>query len=128
MRRSSVAGGAAAGVFLAFLTPVAQIPLAVAAALALRLNLPVAVAATFVNTPLTFAPVYYGAFQLGSWIMPETAEGIAEGVVARGMPLMVGTAVIAVSAALVAYLTVQVLWILKARRRLKRMQRRGRTA
>lgn len=56
--------GSAIGVFFAFITPIAQIPLsaAVAVAVALRANVPSAVVATFVNTPPTFGPVYYAAW------------------------------------------------------------------
>lgn len=69
MSRRGVALGAAVGVFFAFITPIAQIPLSAAVSVLLRCNVPVSVVATLVNTPPTFAPVYYGAWKLGGWVL-----------------------------------------------------------
>jgi uncharacterized protein len=71
MSRRGVALGAAIGVFFAFITPVAQIPLSAGLSVVLRANVPVAIAATLVNTPPTFGPVYYGAWKVGSWMLGE---------------------------------------------------------
>ncbi len=71
MSRRGVAAGAAIGVFFAFITPIAQIPLSAAASVALRANIPAAIAATLVNTPPTFGPIYYGAWRVGSWLLDE---------------------------------------------------------
>ncbi len=75
MSRRGIALGVAIGVFFAFIVPLAQIPLSAAASVALRANVPASVAATFVNTPLTFGPVYYAAWRVGSWLLGEDAEG-----------------------------------------------------
>jgi uncharacterized protein (DUF2062 family) len=75
MSRRGIALGVAIGVFCAFIVPLAQIPLSAAASVALRANVPAAVAATFVNTPLTFGPVYYAAWRVGSWLLGEDATG-----------------------------------------------------
>lgn len=77
MSRRGIALGVAIGVFFAFIIPVAQIPLSAAVSVALRANVPASVAATFVNTPLTFGPVYYAAWRVGSWLLGEEAEGRA---------------------------------------------------
>lgn len=61
MSRRGIAAGAGIGVFFAFLIPIAQIPLSVGTAVVLRANIPVAIASTLVNNPLTFPPVYYAA-------------------------------------------------------------------
>jgi uncharacterized protein len=74
MSRRGVALGAAIGVFFAFITPIAQIPLAAASSVMLRANIPAAIAATLVNTPPTFAPVYYAAWRVGSWVLGEDAD------------------------------------------------------
>jgi uncharacterized protein (DUF2062 family) len=71
MSRRGVALGAAIGVFFAFITPIAQIPLAAGFSVMLRANIPVAIAATLVNTPPTFGPVYYAAWRVGSWMLGE---------------------------------------------------------
>jgi uncharacterized protein len=72
--RRGVATGSAVGVFFAIITPVAQIPLSAAASVVLRCNIPSAVVATLVNTPPTFAPVYYGAWKIGSWVLGTPQE------------------------------------------------------
>jgi len=74
MSRRGVAVGAAIGVFFAFITPIAQIPLSAGLSVVLRANVPVAIAATLVNTPPTFGPVYYAAWRVGSWMLGEEAD------------------------------------------------------
>lgn len=74
MSRRGIAMGAAIGVFFAFVTPIAQIPLSAAVSIALRANIPAAVVGTLVNTPPTFAPVYWGAWKVGSWMLGEDAD------------------------------------------------------
>ena len=74
LSRRGVAAGAAIGVFFAFITPIAQIPLSAAACVVLRANVPVAIVATLVNTPPTFGPVYYAAWKVGSWVLAEPAD------------------------------------------------------
>jgi uncharacterized protein (DUF2062 family) len=72
--RRGVAAGAAIGVFFAFITPIAQIPLSAAACVVLRANVPVSIVATLVNTPPTFGPVYYAAWKVGSWVLAEPID------------------------------------------------------
>lgn len=72
LSRRAVALGAAIGVFFAFITPIAQIPLSAFASVALRANIPTAVVATLVNTPPTFGPVYYAAWWVGAKVLGES--------------------------------------------------------
>jgi len=144
MRRRAVAGGAAIGVFFAFIIPFGQIPLSVVFASILRMNIPTACLATFVNTPITFAPVYYTAYLLGNWllgIMPEEKEIIVpdiseelgwflrvlEWLAELGPALALGTVVLAVAGALLAYLSVHTSWrvsiLMRMRRRASRRLR-----
>ena len=74
MSRRGIAAGAGIGVFFAFLIPIAQIPLSVGTAVVLRANIPVAIASTLVNNPLTFPPVYYAAWKVGSALLGEEAD------------------------------------------------------
>ncbi len=71
MSRKGIALGLGLGIFFGLLIPVAQIPLSAASAVALRANLPVAVASTLVTNPVTFGPVYYGAYRLGKRVLGE---------------------------------------------------------
>jgi len=69
MSRRGIALGCAIGVFFGFLIPIAQIPASAALAVALRANVPSAMASTLVTNPVTFGPVYYAAWQVGDWLL-----------------------------------------------------------
>lgn len=74
LNRKGLALGVALGVFFGLLIPVAQIPLSGTAAVLLRAHLPAAVASTLVTNPVTFGPVYYGAYKLGAWVVNGTHD------------------------------------------------------
>jgi uncharacterized protein (DUF2062 family) len=132
--RRGLALGMALGIFFGLLVPLAQIPLSAAAAVALRANVPAAVASTLVTNPVTFGPVYYAAWRLGSAILGEPAEadqvpvtGPApppagdEGwwqqtrrrVLGVGKPLLLGLAVLATAVGLLTYFAVSWVWMLR---------------
>ena len=146
LSRRGLALGIALGVFFGLLIPIAQIPLSVGAAVALRANVPGAVASTMVSNPLTFGPLYYAAWRIGKAILgepvregeqPQQAQApviaynqnwfAAVGELLRGIgkPLLLGLVIMSSAVALLAYLAVSWAWILrvrfKRRRRLKRM-------
>ena len=110
--RRGVAMGVALGVFFGLIIPVAQIPASVAAAVVMRANIPAAIASTLVSNPVTFGPIYYGAYKLGVWITgakktanPAAVFATAEvdedasmwtRITALGKPLLVGLSITAV--------------------------------
>lgn len=123
--RRGVALGVALGVFFGLLIPLAQIPLTAAAAIVLRANLPAAAASTLISNPVTFGPLYYTAFQLGSWLtgqsappsaspdyasIPESAKTMWQRIVALGKPLLMGLAIMAVAAGLLTYAVIDLVW------------------
>lgn len=149
--RRGLALGVALGVFFGLLVPLAQIPLSAAAAVALRANLPVAVASTLVTNPATFGPIYYAAWRIGSALlgepmpdgdpeeMPESdqpldplpkdswvAHAVAR-LLAVGKPLLLGLMVLASGSGLLAYALVSWAWalrvVLRRRRRVREAQR-----
>jgi uncharacterized protein (DUF2062 family) len=69
LRRKSLALGLSIGVFFGFLIPLAQIPASAVVATVLRANLPAAMASTLVTNPITFGPVYFVAYKLGSTLV-----------------------------------------------------------
>mgnify|MGYP005854322615 CR=1 FL=1 len=132
LTRRGVALGVAIGVFFGLLIPIAQIPLSAAAAIVLRANIPPAVASTLVSNPVTYAPLYYTAYRIGSAILgeemprqdaapaaprePGALGWLAYGwnrIAALGRPLLLGMAVMASAAGLAAWLLVTWLWRLK---------------
>jgi uncharacterized protein (DUF2062 family) len=154
LSRRGLALGVALGIFFGLLIPLAQIPFAAAAAVALRANLPAAVASTLVTNPATLGPIYFAAWKLGAALLgdrspdpkpAELTEAVqaqaqaqvtlqpqtrSPGVVARlravGKPLMLGLAVLAATFSFAAYYPVSWLWIRRVRWR--RRRRVGRSA
>ncbi|MEZ5616522.1 MAG: DUF2062 domain-containing protein [Rhodocyclaceae bacterium] len=132
LSRRSVALGVALGVFFGLLIPIAQIPLSAAAAIVLRANIPVAVTSTLVSNPVTYAPLYYVSYRLGSALIGgeaprrEAAPGAPrqagflgwldywwQRLAALGRPLLLGMAIMASTAGLAAWLLITWLWRLK---------------
>ncbi|MDD4882355.1 MAG: DUF2062 domain-containing protein [Gallionellaceae bacterium] len=137
--RRGVAMGVALGVFFGLLVPIAQIPLSAAAAILLRANVPAAVASTLVTNPVTFGPVYYGAYRLGLWLTgeaappgpgiakpasPGTATGIWSRLTRLGKPLLLGLSILASVTGLLTYAVITLVWrwqiLAKRRRRVRR--------
>lgn len=145
MSRRGIALGVALGIFFGLLVPIAQIPMAAAAAVLLRANLPTAVASTLVTNPVTFGPVYYAAWRVGNTLLdgpagdppPPEATDDAPGADATwferawrritgvGKPLLLGLALFAVAGGLLSYLLVSGIWHLRVRlQRRRRLRRR----
>jgi uncharacterized protein (DUF2062 family) len=151
--RKGLALGAAIGVFFGFLIPIAQIPASAAAAVLLRANIPAAAVSTLVTNPVTFGPVYYVAWIVGSAVLGEPStpppaelveresaleqmpdpdeswwESITRRVLGVGKPLVVGLCLFAVGGSLLTYFSVSWIWTLKVRRSRRRQvtARRGR--
>lgn len=134
--RRGVALGVALGIFFGLLIPLAQIPLTAAAAIILRVNLPAAAASTLVTNPVTFGPVYFAAYKLGSWITGDTTlppsgdslpvedgaedRTLLERIKALGKPLLTGLAVMAFSIGMLTYFVIDWLWRWRTARRWRR--------
>ncbi|MCW5594669.1 MAG: DUF2062 domain-containing protein [Rhodocyclaceae bacterium] len=122
--RRGVALGVALGVFFGLLIPLAQIPVTAAAAIVLRANLPAAAASTLITNPVTFAPLYYGAYRMGTWVTGETGSSpdtlkaaptdadmtLWQRLTALGKQLVVGLSILAVSAGLATYVLIDLAW------------------
>jgi hypothetical protein len=149
MSRRGIAMGCALGVFFGLLIPIAQIPIAAAAAVALRANVPSAVASTLVTNPVTFAPVYYAAWKVGHRILGgDAAEAPPHAVIAAtqasattaaeqaghhgpiraawhrltgvGKPLVLGLALFATGFGLATWALVNALWWMRVQWRWRR--------
>jgi len=134
--REGIARGAAIGGFFGLMVPIGQMPLSAVAAIALRANLPMAIATTFITNPFTFAPIYYFAYNLGlmltgadttATVVPASlAPNIQEGVgwirswvgyiVGLGKPLFIGLFVLASGFSVVSYFSINFLWRVHALR------------
>lgn len=135
--RRGVALGVALGVFFGLLIPLAQLPVTAAVAIALKANLPVAAASTLITNPVTFAPLYYGAYRLGSWVTgevapppklpgtasPETEMTMWQRIAALGKPLIVGLSLLAIVGGLATYFLIDLAWRWRITQRRKRSVR-----
>ena len=137
----AVALGVAAGIFATFL-PVLGFQMTLAATLAnvLRGSMVGALAGTFIGTPVTYPVMWIGSYRLGGWLLGRDAgrlqhevdqlwSRLASGpaaLTARGgevllpilTPLLIGSCVLGLAAALLAYYSlVGIISRLQARRR-----------
>ncbi len=143
LSRRGLALGMALGFFFGLLIPLAQIPLSAAAAVALRANVPAAIASTLVTNPVTFGPLYYAAWRVGSAILGGPAEPPSipveldqadradeswwdetkRRVVGVGKPLALGLLILATTVGISTYFLVSAAWrlsVLWKRRRRRR--------
>lgn len=116
--RKEVAGGLALGLLVGF-TPTmgAQIVICGVLAYVLRVNVPVAIAGTFVTNPFTAALIYPLLYQVGVWLagVPSPSElegygGTLRTVVRYAKPLWIGSLVAGSVAAALGYGLVMLLW------------------
>lgn len=123
----SVSAGFALGTFIA-LTPTigVQIPLIILAAFFLRVNIPVALAASWVTNPLTAPVIYPLQYRLGLWLSgaPTINElagytGMLKIFFRHAKPLWVGSLLSASFCAIVVYTVVLVTWEIIAKFRKK---------
>jgi uncharacterized protein (DUF2062 family) len=123
--RRGVALGVALGVFFGLLIPLAQIPVTATAAIVLRANLPAAAASTLITNPVTFGPLYYVAYRLGSWVtgeisppqedaetarMTEPDKTLLQRIISLGKPLLVGLLIMASLCGLATYAVIDIIW------------------
>ncbi len=119
MRRRSVAGACAIGLFCAFIPLPFQMFIAAGFAIIFRCNLPISVALVWVTNPITMPPLFFLAYKVGAfltetnlgpfefelsfnWLFTELRE--------RWRPFMMGCFFLGTSAGLFGFITARVLW------------------
>ncbi len=125
--KRAIAGGLAAGLFVAF-TPTLPFQMLLAAVIAIyfKVNLPIALAACWVTNPLTAVPIYMAGRKLGKAMLThnEHVEAFVNLFVPAGqmgpfirgsIHLTSGSLILAILAASAGYLAIQVLWAVMAR-------------
>lgn len=125
MTRRSVPRAVALGLGIGVLIPVMHTAIAAVLAIPLRANVAIAAALTLLVNPLTYAPVYYACYLVGSWelrhdasvVNPQAAERVS-GELGQIMfwihhasgPIAIGTLTVAAAVALIGYLASSVVW------------------
>ena len=119
IRRKTVVPAFSLGLFVACLPFPLHPVIAALAAMALRVNIPVAALTTFVVNPLTMGPLFYFAYQVGAYLLsiepgPFTFEmsldWVANTFGSVWQPLLLGSVLIGSLAALVGYIALDALW------------------
>lgn len=119
LNRRNVTRAFAMGLFIAFMPIPIQLLLGAALALLLRLNVPAAIAGTFIANPLTAAPMYVSAYLVGCRLLGVTANPIAFEMTWDWLtttlfpiwkPLLLGCFVLGTLTALFGYLLLGGLW------------------
>jgi len=127
LNRHSVAGGVAAGLVCGLIPGPLQMPGAALAAVVFRVNLPLALLTTLYTNPLTIAPLYLLAFEIGEWVLganghfvapPEYgseglvswAQAMADWTLSLGRALAVGLPLLATIFAVAGYVTMRLIW------------------
>src|SRR6266849_244421 len=146
LNRHSVAGGVAIGRSAGLIRGPLQMLTAAILAIALRVNLPVALATTLYTNPLTIGPLYVIAYWIGTLLVPGDSapfshppgfdwsnfgawlRALLEWSLSLGKPLAVGLGILAVGLAIAGYVIVQLAWrahvVLAWRRRQRRRAER----
>ncbi len=131
--RHSVARAVSIGLFFGLMIPFAQFLFAIVTALVLRAHIAISAGCTLITNPFTFPPIYWAAYELGSFLLAkppaageasqiersaerigELSTGWLEGfwiwISAAGLPLVTGLFVMACTASIVGYFAVHLLW------------------
>jgi uncharacterized protein len=146
LNRRSVPGAVAIGLFAGLIPGPLQMLTALALAVPLRKNLPVALLATFYTNPFTIVPLYLLAYQLGAFLLgtrerggplptwemnwgdwAASLEALLHWVASLGKPLAVGLVALALLLAFAGYFATRIGWrvyVLLAWRARKRRRRR----
>jgi uncharacterized protein (DUF2062 family) len=129
LHRRSVAGGMAVGMFCGLVPGPVQMLAAALLSILFRVNLPVAMMATWYTNPLTIVPLYYIAYKLGTFItgmnvgaIPGAPLGLRvdniadwipmlmDWIAAMGKPFFLGLVLLALILAVAGYVAVLVAW------------------
>jgi uncharacterized protein len=138
LNRNSVAIAFSIGIFTAFMPIPGQMIMAGLLAVLFQANLPISVLLVWVSNPLTYAPIFYFTYKVGSYLLVVTQddiviEGAWQWLTAKlggvWQPLILGIFVCAITGAILANLLVRGLWRLAIKLRWRaRRQRQAQQA
>lgn len=119
IRRRWVVPAFGLGLFIAFMPLPGHMFVAMLAALALRVNIPVAAVTTWVNNPATMFVIFPGAYQLGRTILGSppkdvafdlTWEWMTNTFVSIWQPMLLGSVLLGATAGIIGYVTLDIFW------------------
>jgi len=119
IRRKTVVPAFSLGLFIACMPFPGHMLAAVLAALALRVNIPVAVFATLASNPLTMAPMYYFEYRVGANLLsiPQrpiqfdmSIEWLTTTFLSIWQPMLLGSVLVGAITALIGHALLAGLW------------------
>jgi uncharacterized protein len=127
MQRDSVAKAVAAGLFIGFTMPLAQLLVGAVAAVVLRANVAVCVGATLITNPITALPIFFSTYLFGAWVLDlpamswhlfkaeiSNSASVWEGLHSLwhlvGIPLIAGSLLTAIISSVTGFVLVKLFW------------------
>ena len=119
LNRRSARGAFAVGLFFAFWPVPFQMVIAAAAAIVLRVNLPLSIVLVWITNPFTMPPIFYGAYKIGELILGPTGHEFAfeaswswiiESLSTIGPTFLFGCLVCGTFFAVFSYFAIDILW------------------
>ena len=119
VRRRWVVPAFAIGLFVSFMPFPGHTLMAALAALALRVNIPVAAVSTWVSNPATMLLMYPAAYQVGRAVLDTPPRDVSFDVswewvthtfVNIWQPMLLGSVLLGAAAAVVGYVVLDILW------------------
>ena len=119
LNRGSVAWAVSIGLFLAWAPVPFQMVLAAGVAIVVRCNLPVAVALVWISNPVTVAPLFYAAHELGEWMLGTPPGDFRIELSLRWLieelgkvwePFLLGCFVMGIASAILGQIVLRLIW------------------
>jgi uncharacterized protein (DUF2062 family) len=119
IQRRRIVPAFALGLFISFLPLPGHTLMAALAALALRINIPVAAVSTWASNPATVVPMCYLSYRIGSWLLgwelqPVSFElsldWVQNTLVYIWQPMLLGSLLLGSLAALLGFISLDGLW------------------
>ena len=117
--RRSIANAFALGLFVMWMPVPMQMLFAAALAIPCRANLPLAVSLVWISNPLTIAPMYFGAYVFGVWLLQQEAqfvefdisvEWLTDGLSQIWEPFLLGCLLLGLMSAALGYGVINLVW------------------
>lgn len=125
LNRRSATGAFAIGLFFAFWPVPVQMWLAAAAAIQLRVNLPVSIATVWLTNPFTMPPIFYAAYKVGTTVLGVQTDGfefqlswswLVDSLSTIGPAFLLGCLLCSIAAGIVGYYSLNWVWRYSVRR------------
>ena len=135
LTRHSVSAAFFIGLFVAFIPVPTQMLLAAFASIPFRANLPIAVGLVWVTNPLTIPPMFYGAYQVGAFVLGRESnnfevtlswEWFTTGLAHSWQPFLLGCLICGLVAGTLGSLVIRGLWRLHVVQQWNRRNRQRR--